>query len=397
MMVQFAPIALMIFTLAGSSFAAKSKSTPAANPMINTSAAMTAWKSRPRANETTSALEKRLRGDISALLAKDPAKLDYDVARWRLLSYLRELPWKNMSSKWKKWYLDNQPNPRLSDEQRTAYLEQLKNKKLFEMSPKEVDVYIAHAQQQFPNLRERVVHLARKNINQPYKIYLLGEFPYEVYDADPLYSLKSSDCVVFSEHTYAMALSRNWNEFFKNLQKLRYKNGEVGMTTRNHFTEADWNKNNSWLIEDVTNDIGATTVTQYTERIDRAAFFKNFGVGQDVPVEVLHDTYIPASAVESVLPKLQDGDFVNVVRGRGKGVWVGHVGMIGHDKNSNVTFIHSTDPKVKEQPIMEYVNTNLKKNIAKRKKGSPEFQGFKFLRLRDEPLTTQQAAAPANQ
>src|SRR5690606_27221748 len=105
------------------------------------------------------------------------------------------------------------------------------------------------------------------------------------------------------------------------------------------------------------------------EKIDRARFFKNFGIGQDIPVQVLKDDYIPAEAISSVLDKLQDGDFVNIVRGVGDGVWVGHVGLIAHGKDGEVHMIHSTEPKAKEQPIMEYVNDNLKRNPERHKRG----------------------------
>ena len=49
-------------------------------------------------------------------------------------------------------------------------------------------------------------------------------------------------------------------------------------------------------------------------------------------------------------------------------------------------FIHSTEPKSKEQPIMDYVATNVAKNTKRRREEKAEFLGFKFLRLRAEEL-----------
>ena len=88
---------------------------------------------------------------------------------------------------------------------------------------------------------------------------------------------------------------------------LRYKDGVPGMTTRNHYTEADWVKNNTWMMDDVTDKLDATTVTKYTEKIDRASFFKNFGIGQDIKAETLEDDYIP----EHLLTK----EFLTEVKG----------------------------------------------------------------------------------
>ena len=86
-----------------------------------------------------------------------------------------------------------------------------------------------------PDLRKRILHLARKNIGQPYELYLLGEMPFEPYDPQPIYCLGKSDCLVFTEHTYAMALSHNWPSFMRMLQRIRYRDGHLGVATRNHL------------------------------------------------------------------------------------------------------------------------------------------------------------------
>ena len=352
--------------------------------LIDPKAAASIWKIKQKAAETTATFEKRVRTQLKELLNKDPKKLNYDSDYWRLLAYLREVPWDKMPESRRRWYLEKMPNPRLTDAQRVEMIKILQKKPIYKMTPKELDIYLAFMQEKEPDLRKRIVSYARQNLNQPYDIYLLGEFPHEVYDPDPMFCLEKGDCVVFSEHMYAMSLSANWKEFYQNLQRLRYKDGVPGMTTRNHYTEADWDKNNTWLVEDVTSKLGATTVTKYTERIDRASFFRNFGIGQEIKPEVLHDDYIPANAISSVLDKLEEGDFVNIVRGRGDGVWVGHVGLIGKGKDGTIHFIHSTEPKSKEQPIMEYVNDNVKKNVEREKKGQAMFMGMKFLKLRPE-------------
>jgi hypothetical protein len=356
--------------------------------------AVRAWNVKPKAGETTAAMNARVRKDLEKLLASDLSRLNFDSDYWRLLRYLREMPWEKMPARWRRWYLEKQPNLMLTDTQRQALIEQAAKKRIYEMTPKELDVYLGDTFASIPDLRARVVHYARKTLGQPYSMYLLGEFPYEVYDPQPLFDTTHGDCVVFAEHMYAMALSRNWKEFFSTLLRLRYKDGQIGMTTRNHYTEADWNKNNAWLVQDVTAQLDATTVSTYREKIDRAAFFGKFGIGTDVPVEILEDTYIPAEAVSSVLGKLQDGDFVNVVRGMGEGVWVGHVGLIAHGPDGTVNFIHSVSPRATEQPLMEYLETNVKKNKQRARKGQAQFLGFKFLRLRAEELQAEVAARP---
>ena len=102
-------------------------------------------------------------------------------------------------------------------------LKKLIYKPLYQFTPQELDIYLGFLQTNEPDLRKRIQHLAQKCLDQPYQIYLLGEFPFEIYDPDPLYSLGKSDCVVFSEHIYAMALSYDWKSFFAMLQRIRYK------------------------------------------------------------------------------------------------------------------------------------------------------------------------------
>jgi hypothetical protein len=58
---------------------------------------------------------------------------------------------------------------------------------LYSFSEKELDVYLKHLHETEPDAVKRVIHLARKNIGQPYEIYLLGEAPDEMYDPDPMY------------------------------------------------------------------------------------------------------------------------------------------------------------------------------------------------------------------
>ncbi len=291
---------------------------------------------------------------------------------------------------------------------------------LNKLTPLELDRYLGFIHEFIPNLRQRVQYLARKNLGQPYQIYLLGEFPFEIYDEQPLFCLEKSDCVVFSEHTYAMALAQNWREFFIILQRIRYKNGIIGMLTRNHYTELDWDKNNNWLVEDITDSIASQFAKRDTVIIDKRKFFKRFNIGQELLADTLELSYIPAEYVKDVLQFLQPGDFVNIVRGpensKDGDKYVGHVGLITRKSDGTVCFLHSTWPQVMEQPLTsvyfpydEYngrrkaendeirqYNEGIRKKYAgneqqikkKIKAVKPLFYGFKFLRLRENPLGT---------
>lgn len=234
----------------------------------------------------------------------------------------------------------------------------------------EVDAYLRWLTHQGMKPTERVVLLARKNIGQPYRLSLLGEYPFELRDADPMVCLSASDCVTFVEQTYAMALSEDWASFFRMLQRIRYKDGQVGLLTRNHFTEADWNVNNAWLFEDVTEALSGGAAEPLRVRVDRAGFFAPYGIGQGLPVEVFEDTYLPRGKLAAALDGLRDGDVVQIVRGEASAPFVGHIGLIVHDGEGGISILHSGRPRVREEPLVDYVA------------GHPKVLGLKVLRLR---------------
>jgi len=256
---------------------------------------------------------------------------------------------------------------------RRAPAADLERRPLYAFTEADLDDYLNVRRHALPDLAERVVALARQNIGQPYEIYLLGEFPFELYDPDPLYCLAKSDCLTFCEHAYAMALARDWWSFLQILQRLRYRDGQVGMLTRNHYTIADWNRNNAFLFEDMTRKLGdghAWTPLRQTCR--RAGFFAKFGVGQNIPDEPVTDAYIPKSNLPEVLAELRNGDFVNVIRGNDKSQYCGHTGLIAIGPEGAPNFLHSARPAVREQPLLGYVTAG------------DSCLGVKILRLRPD-------------
>jgi hypothetical protein len=277
------------------------------------------------------------------------------------------------------------------------------DKPLYKFTEADVDQYLKFLSATEPDLRKRIVHLARKNIGQPYELYLLGEMPFEPYDPQPIYSLGKSDCLVFSEHTYAMALSRDWPSFMRLLQRIRYRDGQLGVATRNHYTEADWNISNRWLVEDITAKLAGDTAVKFTESIDRSKFLKNrYKLDVKLPVEKHEDRYLPYQEIGRAKRQLQDGDFVNIVRATAKkgapeneifggSAFVGHVGLIGHGEDGEVHLIHSTEPKVREESLDSYISRSTNDLKAKDSAGKPRLVGFKFLRLQPEPLKKLQA------
>ena len=270
-------------------------------------------------------------------------------------------------------------------------------KPLYQFTEAEVGAYLGPLQSREPDLRKRILHLARMNLGQPYELYLLGEAPYETYDPQPIYCLGKSDCLVFAEHMYAMALSRNWSEFMQVLQRIRYRDGKLGVATRNHYTEADWNISNRWLVTEVTAEIAGPTAVKFHERIDRSKFLLGrYKLKASFPIEEHHDAYLPYAEIARAAAVLRDGDFVNVVRGIvksgapvndtfGGSAWVGHTGLVAHGPDGTLHIIHSADPMVREETMAQFIARETAHNAERDATGKARLLGFKFLRLNDDP------------
>ena len=259
-------------------------------------------------------------------------------------------------------------------------------KQIYQMSPAEVGRYIAYMHKTEPDLRKRIAAIGRKNIGQPYVLNLLGEYPYELHDTLPLFSLQSSDCVVFAEHTYAMAMSQSWEEFFWMLQRIRYKDGVIGVATRNHYTEVDWNINNAWLVTDISAELAGPAGPVYPLTIDRARFLKTrHQTSSNLPVQLSRESYVAKEQVASILPQLQEGDFVNVISTRGGAYWASHVGLIVVDANGTRNFLNSAEPQVREESFETFFARTLAREERNAREGraGQKLAGFKFLRLND--------------
>ena len=273
----------------------------------------------------------------------------------------------------------------------------LLQKQVYQMTPFEAGQYIAHMQGAEPDLRKRIAAIGRQNIGQPYSLHLLGEFPYEIHDSLPLYSLAQSDCVVFAEHTYAMALSGSWEEFFWMLQRIRYRDGVIGVATRNHYTEMDWNVANGWLVTDVSGELAGPGGPSYAMTVDRARFLRTrHNTVRDIPVETSRQAFVPKEQVAAIASQLQEGDFVNVISTRDGEHWASHVGLVVLGPNGERHFLHSAEPKVREETFASFMARAAEREATNAREGrnGQRLAGFKFLRLNENIVVPPMAPQP---
>jgi hypothetical protein len=279
----------------------------------------------------------------------------------------------------------------------TAAIDTILQKQLYQMTPGEAGRYIAWVHQAEPDLRKRIAAIGRKNLGQPYLLNLLGEFPFELHDNLPLFSLERSDCVVFAEHTYAMALSRSWEEFFWMLQRIRYRDGVIGVATRNHYTEMDWNVANRWLVTEVSAELAGPAGPRYDMRVDRARFLKTrHNTERSIPVETSRQAFVPKEQVAAIAARLQEGDFVNVISTRDGEYWASHVGLVVLGPNGERHLLHSQEPQVREESFESFIARALEREARNAKAGrnGQRLAGFKFLRLNENIVVPPMAPQP---
>lgn len=273
----------------------------------------------------------------------------------------------------------------------------LLHKQLYQMTPVEAGRYVAYIHQAEPDLRKRIAAIGRKNIGQPYTLNLLGEFPFEVHDSLPMFSLDHSDCVVFAEHTYAMALATSWEDFFWVLQRIRYKDGVIGVATRNHYTEVDWNVSNRWLVSDISAELAGPNGPSYEMTVDRAHFLKTrHHTERTIPVETSRQAYVAKEQVPSIAAQLQEGDMVNVISTRNGQSYASHVGLVVLGADGQRHFLHSSEPKVREETFESFIARAAARDErnARAGKDAPRLAGFKFLRLNGQPVVPPMAPQP---
>lgn len=276
-------------------------------------------------------------------------------------------------------------------------IETILQKQIYQMTPVEAGRYIAWVHQAEPDLRKRIAAIGRKNLGQPYLLNLLGEFPFEVHDDLPLFSLERSDCVVFAEHTYAMALSRSWEEFFWMLQRIRYRDGVIGVATRNHYTEMDWNVANRWLVTDISAELAGAGGPGYDMRVDRARFLKTrHNTERNIPVETSRQAFVPKEGVAAVAARLQEGDFVNVISTRDGEHWASHVGLVVLGPDGERRVLHSQEPQVREESFDSFIARAVQREArnARAGKNAQRLAGFKFLRLNENIVVPPMAPQP---
>lgn len=250
-------------------------------------------------------------------------------------------------------------------------------KRYHQLSVEEIDRDIRQVVQSDKTTAEKMEYFSAQFLNAPYDLTCQGDGPYARYETQPLLNLKNLNCMTYCEIVLALSLSDYYEDFFNVLQHIRYREGIIGMATRNHYTMADWLPANSWCLDDVSALCGGTDTAQLTRTISHQRFFRRKGI-DDIPVMLpnhkLTIDYIPLDKLAAHEDAFQSGDIVALIKDL-PAIFSAHMLLI-IKKDGQTYFRHASMSagKVLDSPFLDYVN-GLQK--------SAKYQGMCFMRVKD--------------
>lgn len=224
------------------------------------------------------------------------------------------------------------------------------------------------------NANELVAFYAKQLLGTPYVAHTLeSDREWLTINIDEL------DCTTFVETLYALTratldMRRSWRDFARNIESIRYRNGELGdYSSRLHYV-SDWIANNSHRgnIREVTSEIeGAKyeikTINfmtanrdKYPQLADSAMFakIKNFEIGY----RMHRYPYLKKEWIDSkkTAAGLKNGDFVALIS-KAEGLDVSHMGIIIKEGNS-FKLLHASSKEKKVVLEKDDLKETLRRN-----------------------------------
>jgi hypothetical protein len=247
------------------------------------------------------------------------------------------------------------------------------------MSNHTIDSILTSVSSKNLKVTDRMKFYSELFLNMPYDLTCAGEGPYALYESEPLVNFDSTNCMVYVEHVLALSISDSWDNFFNNLQQIRYKDGIIGMRQRNHYTMVDWLPENRWLLYDVSNLVGDDQTKQMTRKISHKKFFEGKGISDLRYVKEDRSPtidYLTFDALKEKVTNLESGDVLALLFAKLDNIFAAHMLMYFEEEGKG--FIReSAMSKMTtfDTPIDEWISKYIK---------SERYAGVAVMRLKEE-------------
>ncbi|MEA3465159.1 MAG: DUF1460 domain-containing protein [Thermodesulfobacteriota bacterium] len=173
------------------------------------------------------------------------------------------------------------------------------------------------------DIGEKIVFISAQFLDVSYCPHtLIGD----IYtDEQLVIDLSGVDCFTLLDYVEAMRRCGNMDAFSHSLKQVRYSNGQVSFTKRNHFF-SDWLINSPTTVIDVTAQIGGARAVPVLKILNSRTDGGFLLPGIELKSRSI--CYIPAQIFDDhILNQLHSGDYVGVYS-PSEGLDVSHVGII---------------------------------------------------------------------
>ena len=252
-------------------------------------------------------------------------------------------------------------------------------KHFFDMTNAEIDLLLTETAKTNKTITERMSLFSEYFLNMPYNLVCAGDGPYALYEPQPLVNFEETNCMVFCEHVLALSISDSWDNFFNNLQQIRYKDGIIGMRTRNHYTMGDWLPENNWLLDDVSHKVAGEFTKKVTRTISHKKFFESKGISDlryVKPDREITIDYVPKEALAKVENNYKNGDVLALLFANKSDIFSAHMLMV-YKQDSKTIIRESSNSK------MSTFDT-LYLEWTKKIENSDRYIGIAVMRVREE-------------
>lgn len=224
------------------------------------------------------------------------------------------------------------------------------NVKLGKWTREALDRLIAEASR-MPGPGERIEYLSRQFLGIPYgESMLIGN------TSTPeafVINLEAVDCFTFLDYVETMRLVSAFEEFAVRLREVRYRDGLVSFSSRNHFF-TDW-AHVLPSVRDLTREAGGGFTRTVTKQLNVQGDGSFYLPGIEPRQRAID--YIPAARIKNILGGLRVGDYIGIFADV-PGLDVTHVGIFVQN-NGQALFRHASSAAnvrcVVDQPFLDYV------------------------------------------
>jgi len=251
----------------------------------------------------------------------------------------------------------------------------------YNMSNKQIDSLLSELNLKTFTITEKMDMLSAYFLGTPYNFKCVGDGPYALLEDYPLVNFKETNCMALCEHVLALSISDSWDNFFNNLMHIRYKDGLIGMKTRNHYTMADWLPQNSWLLDDVSAKVGGKYTQKMTRTISHKKFFAAKGItNMDYVADnrTITIDYVPLQYLDEVEAKLKQGDILTLLFANKKNIFAAHMVMfVNGDGNNKIREATTRGMTTIDTPYKDWVKN-------KQEKSSHRYAGVAVIRVNEK-------------